>query len=241
MKKGERMEDSDDRPSDRIRVRDRIVQRMTNPMRRRQHPTDWAIRGELFLNCSCTVFCPCVVSLGKHRPSEGYCQAWMAIAIDEGHFEGEPLDGINIGLLVDIPGRMSEGNWKVAAYIDEKASQKAYNGLLKILSGEAGGTTGLFTMLVSEIIGHEREKVEIVRVGTRRSIMIGRKIQGEIEMLTGADPDKPVMMTNTRYWMGPDVIAARGLRSKLRDYGRVWDFSGKSAEICAIDWKGPGR
>jgi hypothetical protein len=25
----------------------------------------------------------------------------------------------------------------------------------------------------------------------------------------------------------------------VRDYGRVWDFDGMSAEICPIDWKGP--
>jgi len=235
------MTDIDNSPSDRLRVRDRIVQQMGNALRRKQKPTDWQIKGELFLNCSCTVFCPCVVSLGEHPPTNGYCQAWMAIIIDEGHFEGEDLTGINIGLMVDIPGRMSEGNWKVAAYIDEKASQKAYNGLLQILSGAAGGTTGLFTMLVSEIIGAEREKVEIVRDGNRRSIMVGRKIQGEIEMITGRDPNEPVTMTNTRYWMGPDVIAARGIKSRVRDYGRVWNFDGKSGEICAIDWRGPGK
>jgi hypothetical protein len=117
----------------------------------------------------------------------------MAIAIDEGHFEGEDLAGLNIGLLVDIPGRMGEGNWKVAAYVDERATQKAYDGILKVFSGGAGGTTGLFNMLVSEIIGAERAPVEIVREGTKRSINIGRKIQGEIEMITGKSPDHPVM------------------------------------------------
>ncbi|MBJ3763995.1 DUF1326 domain-containing protein [Maribius pontilimi] len=235
------MSDTPDRPSDRIRVRDRIVQQMANPLRRKSQPTDWRMKGELFLNCSCEMFCPCVISLGAHPPTEGHCHAWMAIAVDEGHFEGESLDGINIGLLVDIPGRMAEGNWKVAAYIDDRASQKAYNGLLKILSGAAGGTTGLFTLLVSEIIGAEREKVEITRQGNRRSITVGRKIQGEIEMIAGLTPDHPVMVSNSKYWMGPDIIAARGVKSKLRDYGRVWDFSGKSAEICPIDWSGPGR
>ena len=94
-------------------------------------------------------------------------------------------------------------------------------------------------MLVSEIIGAEREKVEIVRDGTKRGLYIGRKIAGEIEMLAGKDADHPVMVSNSKYWMGPDIIAATGLKSKVRDYGRVWDFGGKSAEICPIDWKGP--
>ena len=225
-------------PSDRLQVLQKFNSRM-NPRRRRREPTEWKITGELFLNCSCTVFCPCVVSLGAHPPTEGHCHAWMAIAIDDGHFEGESLAGLNIGLLVDIPGRMGEGDWKVAAYVDERATQKAYNGILKIFSGAAGGTTGLFTMLVSEIIGAERAPVEIVRDGKKRSIMVGRKIQGEIEMIDGKSPDHPVMVSNSKYWMGPDIIAAVGKKSRIRDYGRVWDFGGKSAEICPIEWSGP--
>ena len=221
-------------------MQQRIDARM-DPRRRREEPTDWAIKGELFLNCSCEVFCPCVVSLGKHKPTEGHCHAWMAIAIDEGHYEGEDMSGLNIGLLVEIPGRMAEGDWRVAAYIDERASQKAYNGLLKILSGTAGGTTGLFTKLVSTIIGAERAPVQIERDGMRRAITVGRKIQGEIEMVMGADRETPVIVKNTKYWMGPDVVVAKGTKSRLRDYGRVWDFDGKSGEVCAIDWSGPGR
>lgn len=224
--------------ADRLPVSQRIDQRMPNPKRRRMRPTDWAIKGELFLNCSCTVFCPCVVSLGRHDPTEGTCKAWMAIAIDEGHYENHDLTGLNVGLMVEIPGKMAEGDWRVAAYIDERASAGAYDGLLKILSGEAGGTTGLFTLLVSTIIGHEREKVEIVRDGTKRGLYIGRQIQGEIEMIPGASKDHPVIVSNTQYWMGPDVIVAKANKSKVRDYGRVWDLSGKSGEICAIDWKG---
>ncbi len=201
-------------------------------------PADWAIKGELFLNCSCEVFCPCVVSLGAYPPTEGHCYAWMAIAIDEGHFEGEDISGLNVGLMCEIPGRMGEGGWKVAAYVDDNATEAAYNGLLQIFSGAAGGTTGLFTFLVSDIVGAEREKVVITRDGNKRGIQIGRKIQGEIEMIEGASPDHPVMISNSKYWMGPDIIAAKGLKSKVRDYGRVWDFGGKSAEICPIDWKG---
>ncbi|WP_170425040.1 DUF1326 domain-containing protein [Ruegeria arenilitoris] len=225
--------------ADRLPISQRIDSRMPNPKRREMSPTEWSIKGELILNCSCDVFCPCVVSLGAHPPTEGHCHAWMGVIIDEGHYEGEDLSGLCVGLLVDIPGRMGEGQWKVAAYVDERASGKAYNGLLQIFSGQAGGTTGLFTMLVSEIIGAERAPVQIERDGTKRRIMIGRKIQGEIEMLAGKDADHPVMVSNSKYWMGPDIIVARGTKSKVRDYGRVWDFGGKSAEICPIDWHGP--
>ena len=201
--------------------------------------TDWKVKGELILICLCDVFCPCVVSLDAHPPTEGHCHAWMGIIIDEGHYEGESLSNLNVGLLVDIPGRMGEGNWKVAAYIDERANEKAYNGLLSIFSGGAGGATGLFTALVSEIIGAEKTSVEILREGKSRILSIGRKIQGHIEMIDGDNKDNPVKITNSTYWMGPEVIVAKGKRARVRDYGRVWDFDNKSAEICPIYWHGP--
>jgi hypothetical protein len=121
--------------ADRLPVSQRIDSRVENPKRRQMRPTDWAIKGELFINCSCTVFCPCVVSLGKHPPTDGNCKAWMAIAIDEGHYEGESLSGLNVGLMVEIPGRMAEGDWKVAAYIDERASGRPITGCCRSCRG----------------------------------------------------------------------------------------------------------
>ena len=198
----------------------------------------WHIKGELILNCNCTVFCPCVVSLGAHRPTEGECHAWIGVRIDEGAYDGEDLSGLNMGLMLDIPGRMGEGNWKVAAYVDERASDASHDALLKIFSGAAKGTTGLFTMLVSEIFAAERAPVVIESEGRKRRLMIGRKIQGEIEEVEGADGGQ-VKITNSQYWMGPDIVVARGTKSRVRDHGRVWDFGGRSAEIVAIDWSGP--
>ncbi|WP_204114596.1 DUF1326 domain-containing protein [Shimia biformata] len=227
--------------AEKLPVSQRIDNRLDNPRRRRMTPTEWEIKGELFMNCSCEVVCPCGISLGKHPPTYGYCQTWFALQIDEGHFEGEDLSGLNCALLIDIPGRMAEGGWRVAAYVDDSASGKAYNGLLQILSGTAGGNTGVFNFLVSEIIGAEREKVLIERDGRRRKITVGRKIRGEIEMIPGKNPDVPVSMENTQYWMGPTIYPAVGLKSKVMDYGWVWDFEGKSADIIPIHWTGPGR
>ena len=120
---------------------------------------EWAIKGELILNCNCTVFCPCVVSLGKHPPTEGYCQAWVGIRIDDGRYESIDLSGFNIGMLMDIPGNMGRGNWKAAAFIDDRASDEAYEALVSIFSGAVKGTTGLFSVLVSEFLGAERAPV----------------------------------------------------------------------------------
>lgn len=200
---------------------------------------DWTIKGELILNCNCTVFCPCVVSLGKHPPTEGYCQAWVGIRIDSGHFGDEDLSGLNVGLLMDIPGNMGRGNWKAAAYIDERASDAAYSGLVDIFSGKAKGTTGLFRLLVSEFLGAERAPVTYETEGKTRRLFVGRAIRGEVEPIPGADPEAEVVVSNTQYWMGPDITIAQANKGRVRAHGRVWDFDGRSAEICQIDWHGP--
>ncbi|MBK8159013.1 MAG: DUF1326 domain-containing protein [Rhodospirillaceae bacterium] len=199
----------------------------------------WALKGELILNCSCTIFCPCVVSLGKHPPTEGQCQGWGGIRIDEGHSGDTDLSGLNVALLLDIPGNMARGNWTAAAYIDERASDAAFEKLTNIFSGKARGTTGLFSILVSTFLGAERAPVSFEREGEKRRLVVPKRIIGEVEPIGGKDPGFHVVITNTEYWMGPDITVAKANQGRVRAFGRVWDFDGRSAEICAIDWRGP--
>tara|TARA_R110002096_G_scaffold155130_12_gene319421 strand:- start:7285 stop:7908 length:624 start_codon:yes stop_codon:yes gene_type:complete len=200
---------------------------------------EWTLKGELILNCNCTVFCPCVVSLGKHPPTEGYCQAWVGVRIDEGHYDGEDIGGLNVGLIMDIPGNMGRGNWKAAAYIDERATDAAYDGLISIFSGKARGTTGLFAVMVSEFLGAERSPVSYETEGSTRRLVVGKKINGAVTPIGGKEPGQEVMVKNTEYWMGPDITIAQADKGRVRAFGRVWDFDGRSAEICQIDWHGP--
>lgn len=200
---------------------------------------EWKIQGELILNCNCTVFCPCVISLGVHYPTEGHCQAWLGVHIEGGHYDGHSLNGLNVGMILDIPGRMSRGDWKVGMFIDKNASHAAYHGLQKIFSGEARGTTRLFSMLVSEYLGVERATIDFRREGQTRSIVVDKKIVGTVSPIDGPDNKKNVMVNNTGYWMGPDITIAKASKGRVRAFGRVWDFEDRSAEICQIDWGGP--
>ena len=55
--------------NDRLEVPAKIDSR--HPSAKKTDPglTPWSVKGELILNCNCTIFCPCVVSLGKHAPT----------------------------------------------------------------------------------------------------------------------------------------------------------------------------
>ena len=113
----------------------------------------WTLKGEMTLSCSCTVFCPCVLSLGNHPPTEDRCQTWAGVRIDEGNFDTVDLSGINIGLMMDLPGIMSRGNWTAALFVDDKASIQAVKGLTRIFTGRVGGTTHLLSILVGQFLG----------------------------------------------------------------------------------------
>ena len=199
----------------------------------------WSIKGELVLNCNCTVFCPCVVSLGEHPPTQGYCQTWAGLRIDEGKTGDEDLAGLNVAFLIDIPGRMSEGNWSVAAWIDERANDPAFEGLTRILSGKARGTTGLFSVLVGNFLGAERAPVSYQNQGEERIVEVPKRIRGRVVPVPGNAEGQPVTVTNSRYWIAPEIVVATALEGRVRAAGRAWNLSGRSAEICQVDWKGP--
>jgi hypothetical protein len=199
----------------------------------------WSIEGELILNCNCTVFCPCVVSLGKHPPTEGYCQAWAGIRIDRGRSGGVDLGGLNIAMLLDIPGKMERGNWTLALWIDERASDEQFERIETIMSGRGRGTTGLFKLLVGTYLGAERAPVAFTTDGDTRSLSVGKYIQGSVTPIAGARSGEDVSIVNTQYWMGPEVTVAEATQGRVRAFGRVWNFEGRSAEICSIRWEGP--
>lgn len=199
----------------------------------------WSIKGELILNCNCSVFCPCVVSLGQHPPTEGHCQGWAGVRIDKGKYGKINLAGLNVAILLEIPERMGRGNWTVALYVDERASDAQFDALTEIFSGKAKGTTGLFSILVGTFLGAVRAAVTYETEGKRRRLTVPKKILGEVEPIEGAKPGAEVKIVNTQYWIGPEVTVAHATKSRVRAFGRVWDFVGRSAEICPIDWKGP--
>ena len=101
--------------------------------------------------------------------------------------------------------------------------------------------TGLFQVLVGEIIGVERQPVsyDTSEDGKTRHITVGKKIEGVVYPVEGKNKDEEIVISNTKYWMGPDITGATASKGRVRAFGRVWDFGGRSAEICQIDWHGP--
>jgi hypothetical protein len=196
----------------------------------------WTLRGELVLSCNCTIFCPCTLSLGKAPPTEGYCQTWAGIRIDEGRFEAVDLSGLKVGLIMEIPGLMSRGNWTAGVFIDDQASIQAVKALTKILTGRAGGSTHLLSILVGHFLGVRQAAIKYDVSGETRIFSIDKVVDGAVTPIQGKDKEQPVVIRNSEYWVARDIVVARADKSRVRAFGRNWDFAGRSAEICKLDW-----
>jgi len=197
---------------------------------------NWKINGDVVLSCNCTVFCPCVISLGQQEPTEGPCQDWAGAHIEEGFPDDIALAGINVGLLLDIPGRLARGNWTAALFIDERASIYAIKALTRIFTGKAGGSTGLLKSLVGSFLGVRTEKIIYDIQGDTRIFQIPKIIEGVVKPIAGKVKGEHVTVNNTGYWIGKDVTIARAETSRVRAFGRNWNFEGRSAELVRLDW-----
>lgn len=198
----------------------------------------WKIKGDFVMSCSCTVFCPCVISLGQHWPTEGNCQAWAGISIEDGHFNEVDLTGVNVGLIIDVPGPLARGDWKAGLFIDEKASIYAVKGLTRIFTGRAGGSTGLLKILVSTFLGVEQKPITYKIEGETRIFQIPKIIDGIVKPIRGKKKGENVVIRNSEYWIAQDIIVARAEISRVRAFGRNWNLAGRSAELCQLDWSG---
>ena len=73
--------------------------------------------------------------------------------IGSGSYDGMALDGLNVALAVHTPGPMGEGNWSVAAYIDQSANDKQTEALGAIFTGAAGGPMAQLAPLMPRTLG----------------------------------------------------------------------------------------
>jgi hypothetical protein len=195
----------------------------------------WWLKGELALSCNCDVFCPCVLSLGQHAPTEGYCQTWAGVRIDEGRFGDTDLSGVKFGFMADIPGRLGRGNWTMALFVDDKASVQATRALTWIMTGRAGGSTALLKILAGAFLGVRQVPITYEVVNETRIVRIDKIVDGALTPVQGKDKGN-VVIRNSNYWIASDVTIARADRSRFRLFGRNWNFAGRSAEICRLDW-----
>ena len=74
--------------------------------------------------------------------------------------------------------------------------------------------------------------------GDTRIFRAGKMIEGAVTPVPAAKGAKHTVISNSQYWIAPDITVCKSDKSKLRAFGRNWNFAGRSAELCTLDWAG---
>ncbi|MCF7984056.1 MAG: DUF1326 domain-containing protein [Thiohalocapsa sp.] len=119
--------------------------------------SDWKLKGNYFESCNCDLVCPCIF---LRPPTEGFCEAFVGWHVEEGHMGDVKLDGLNIAAWLHSPGSLTDGNWRLALYLDDRASDEQSAALTRIFGGEAGGHPAVLAGLVGELLGVKSAPIE---------------------------------------------------------------------------------
>ena len=203
----------------------------------------WHLSGDYFENCNCNIVCPCFISKAApltSRPSEGVCNVMLIFHIETGSYAGTALNGLNVALAVHTPGPMADGNWSVAAYIDERADARQTEALGAIFTGAAGGPMAQLAPLIGNNLGASKVPITYHIEGKKRFAEIPKILHMTVAPLPTAHPSGE-MWAGTGHPVSPDKLAfAMGeAGNTFSDHDMRWDNSGKNGHYAPIRWSGP--
>jgi hypothetical protein len=200
----------------------------------------WQLTGDYFENCNCNVVCPCLLSTAApltSRPSQGMCDVALLFHIDSGSYDRVSLDGLNVAVVAHTPGPMGEGNWTVAAYIDERADDQQTAALGAIFTGAEGGPMAAFAPLIANSLGVKKTPIAYTVSGNTRSAQIPGILNMAVEPIPTAHPSGEIWAA-VGHPVAPDRLALAVGRSgsTYTDHGMRWDNSGKNGHYAPISW-----
>jgi len=180
----------------------------------------WNLSGSYVETCSCELMCPCNLSL-DHGATYDYCRVVLAFNIKTGDVEGTDIGGRKVVLIADSPKVMTEGNWKLGVYIDDGASEEAFDKLVQVFGGQLGGPMAALAPLVGEMLGVERATIDIGDDGLSHRVTVGDSIAFEIQDIVpfGVEDGTPVKFNGMFHPIGNDLTMAEAQTSKINAFG----------------------
>jgi hypothetical protein len=165
------------------------------------------------------------------------CDVALFFHIDKGSYNQTSLDGLNVAVVAHTPGPMADGNWTVAAYIDEKADAEQMTALGAIFGGGEGGPMAAFAPLIGMHLDPKKVPIRYAIEGKKRSAEIPGILHMAVEPLPTMHPDGELWGA-LGHPVAPDKLAfaVGSSGSTFADHGMRWDNSGKNGHYAPIDW-----
>src|SRR3954465_9694860 len=180
----------------------------------------WSLKGSYVETCSCDLMCPCNLSF-DHGATYDYCRVTLVFDIREGQIEGTDIGGLKVAAIADTPKVMTEGNWRLGVFIDERATDEQFDKLVKVFGGQLGGPMAALGPLVGEMLGVERAAIDVDDDGLRHRVRVGDVIEFEIEDIVpfGVETGQPIRFDGMFHPVGSNLTMAEAKSSRIDAFG----------------------
>ena len=188
------------------------------------------LQGTLLEACSCGVLCPCWVG---EDPDLGTCDAFIAYHFDAGTVRGVDIGGLSLVNVVHIPGNvLIPATWKVAMFVDERATDEQLQALVDAYSGKLGGPLADLAGLVGEVLDVRRSPISHEIRGGAGTLQVGDVVSSEMAPFTSADGTITTLRDSVFSTVpGSPAYVSKASRNtvNLPEFGMVWSFEGRNA------------
>jgi hypothetical protein len=180
----------------------------------------WNLKGSYIETCSCDLICPCNATF-DHGATYDYCRVTLAFNIREGEIEGTDIGGLNVVVVADTPKVMTDGNWRLGLFIDERATDEQADKLGQVFGGQLGGPMGALVPFVGEVLGVERAAIEVQDDGLNHRVRVGDAIDFEIKDIVpfGVETGEPIRFQGMFHPVASDLTIAEATRSRINAFG----------------------
>ena len=189
----------------------------------------YMLDGKLLEACSCGGLCPCWVG---DDPDTGACYSMNVYHYDSGAINGIDVAGLTLAFVCIIPGNVLKGNWKVAAYLDAKATPEQKEAILAAHTGKLGGPLADLAQLVTEVVGVYDVPIAFDMKEGKGTIRVGDAAAAEMQPYTDAQ-GRPTKLVDTVFSTIPGSPAYVGKASSFKvdvpQHQMQWEYNGRNA------------
>ena len=187
----------------------------------------WNLTGSYVETCSCELMCPCNLSF-DHGATYDFCRVTLVFSVRDGQVDGTDIGGLTVAIIADTPKVMTEGNWRLGVFVDDRASDEQFDRLVQVFSGQLGGPMAGLAPLIGEMLGVQRAAIDLQDDGVRHSVRVGDAIDFEIEDIVpfGIETGEPVRFAGMFHPVGSDLTMAEAKRTRINAFGI--EYEGKT-------------
>lgn len=197
----------------------------------------WEIQGTYFENCSCDMVCPCSTSGLTVAADTERCTVTLAFHIDSGSSDGVDLSGLTVCMLADAPALMTEGNWRAALLVDDRASAEQTDAINAIFGGQVGGPLGDLAPLIGEMVGGGPAPIEYADDGFNHTVKVGDMVDLSVtDFVSPLDATGKGIRVSGVGFPADTLAAGTATTAKVDAFGLTWDTSGKNSFSAPFAW-----